>query len=187
MARDQKNFILERFRCYYCIRFREPNCYLQRRRCKIFVSHILYRSEKYGFSRGILINQSIDTNSFLVHDLNKPVKDLSKWGVGHFTEDLWQNVLLKSRLNSSECILWHFFCPDDPTYQTFKSFIGKNFREVPIEATLYFHSGHHGQLISQNFKLWAVPHIQRTGICAKQFSAGQGSNSEMRTAPLLGK
>jgi len=136
---------------------------------KIFVSHLSLRSKELGHASTLTINKTVDSKSFLIHDLTTPTKDSNKWGTGRpIREDLWQNILKKKRLTENECLHWIYFCANDHNYQQLKTFItdvNTSFREVSVDGTLYFRSGRDGHLISQDIKLFAVPFFKETKAC----------------------
>lgn len=133
---------------------------------KIFVSHLSWRSKEQGHASILNINKTVDSKSFLIHDLTGQTKDLNQWVVRDINEDLWQKILIKRRLTKNECLRWDYFCADDPSYQHLKTFIANGFREISVDATLYFRSGRDGRLISQDLKLFAVPVMKQTKACA---------------------
>jgi hypothetical protein len=149
----------------------------------VFVSHLSLRSEKFSYSGTISIHKLIESKGFLVQDLKEPTEDLSKWGTGHFVDDFWEKIILKSNLVDTKCIKWHFFHPDDPSYQTIKRFLGDGFRTVPINATLYFHSSLDGHLISQNLEIFAVPFLNQIETCGAPRSRITLSDIEQMTLP----
>lgn len=131
---------------------------------KVFISHLWYGSEKLSFSGAIHINKIIDSKSFLVDDVEKPQQGSTQWGTGSFSEDLWQKMLTLRPANN-ECIRWFIYHPDDPGYQTIKAFLGKSFRTIPIDATLFFHSGRNGRRITRKYAMFGVPFLNRTRAC----------------------
>ena len=135
---------------------------------KVFVSHLSWRSLRSGkliHSSVVNINKYIESKGFLIYDLKTSKEDSSEWGTGLFTEDFWQKIILKSNLSDTECIHWHFFYPEDPSYQTIKRFLGGGVRTVPADATLYYYSSIDGHLIGKNLELFAVPFLYRTRTC----------------------
>jgi len=133
---------------------------------RVFVSHLTLHSEALGYSGAILINKTIESKSFLVHDLKTPTVDLSKWETRSISEDSWQKLLRERHLNENECVQWHFFVPDDPVYQTIKKHHGRSFHEVSIDATLYFRSGQDDLQNSRDVKLFAVPFINQACVAS---------------------
>jgi hypothetical protein len=71
---------------------------------RVFVSHLSLRSKALGHSSLILINKTIESKSFLVHDLKMQTVDLSKWATRSISEDSWQKLLHERRLNENECV-----------------------------------------------------------------------------------
>jgi hypothetical protein len=131
---------------------------------RVFVSHLSLRSEALGHSSTIFINKTIESKSFLVHDLKTATADLSKWATRSISDDSWQKLLRERHLNENECVQWHFFVPDDPGYQTIKRFHGSSFHEVPIDATLYFRSGRDDRQDSRDVMVFAVPFINQACV-----------------------
>jgi hypothetical protein len=131
---------------------------------RVYVSHISLCSKAHGHSGVIFINKTIESKSFLVHDLKESTIDLSKWSTRSISEDSWQKLLSKLHLNENKCVQWHYFVPGDPVYQTIKKFHSSSFHEVPIDAILYFRSGKDDQQNSRNVKLFAVPFINQACV-----------------------
>lgn len=131
---------------------------------RVFVSYLALRSKELGHSSVIFINKTIESKSFLVHDLKTSTSNLNEWGTGNFADDFWQRTILKQRLVDNESIQWHFYCLDDPAYQTMKTFLGNGFRAVSIDATIYFHSGRDGHRIGRDLRVSAVPFVKRTDV-----------------------
>jgi hypothetical protein len=131
---------------------------------RIFVFHLSMRSKALGHSSEILINKTIESKSFLVHDLKSPTADLSKWATRSISEDSWQNLLRERHLAENECVQWHFFVPDDPGYKAIKGFHDTSFHEVSIDATLYFFSQQDDQQKSRDLKVFAVPFLNQASV-----------------------
>ena len=132
---------------------------------KIFISHLLLSSKNINFSWSIPIDETIETKSFLVHPLKMAVKDSTQWTTVKLSEDSWQKILRTAHLMKNECIRWNYYSINDFAYQQIKTFMGKDFHEVSVDATLYFHSGHDGHLISQDIKVFAAPIMKNTKAC----------------------
>jgi hypothetical protein len=128
---------------------------------EVFVSHLKLDSKDLGYSGVIFINKTIEGKQRLVFDLRAPTTDLSKWVVGSISENSWQQLLHSLHLNENECVQWHFFVPNDPGYQTVKNFLGSGFHEVPIDGTLYFHSGQDDRQNNLAVRVFAVPYINQ--------------------------
>lgn len=131
---------------------------------KVFVSHLSLRSKTLGHSSVLFINKTIESKSFLVHDLKEPTADLSKWATRSISDDSWQKLLRERHLNENECVQWHFFVPDDPAYLTIKEFHSSSFREVSIDATLYFHSERNNRHLTREVGAFAVPFINHACV-----------------------
>ena len=132
---------------------------------KIFVSHLTWRSERSKSTGVIFINDTVENRGFLVHDLNKAKVDMSKWRTASFSQKAWVTLNNDYGLLKSDCIQWHIYHPDDPGFMLIKAYHEDSFRAVPIDATLYFHSGRDGRLVSQNMKLFGVPFLSRKKSC----------------------
>ncbi|MGD0275211.1 MAG: hypothetical protein ABSB79_04000 [Syntrophales bacterium] len=133
---------------------------------KIFISHLSLSSEKYPFSNVMLINETIDGKQYFHRDIKPKELDLKKFGTNIIPENSWQKILLNWPLKDSGCVQWFLFASNDPGYQTIKEFHKKvgdiNFREIPINASLYFRSVDDGHQSNKNFSVYAIPLINRS-------------------------